>query len=152
MRTLLAQILQLNLVPANGVGVILGTISGRGVDITSESLVEVKERTQTRLSYIQCDVTDQESVRTAFAKAVEKARYPIRGLVALAGISGRSPAVDYDVDSFRKIMDINVTGTFLCARETARICHRQQTPGSIVLFASMSGTNVNRVLCIDLPR
>lgn len=80
-----------------------------------------------------------------FNTAEQAARFPIKGLVTLAGISGRSPAAEYEVAAFRKIMEVNVTGTFLCAQAAARIMHRQLVGGSIVMFASMSGTNVNKV-------
>jgi NAD(P)-dependent dehydrogenase (short-subunit alcohol dehydrogenase family) len=95
--------------------------------------------------YISCDVTNEESVHSAFAQAVKTCRFPIRGLVTCAGISGRHPALEYPVDEFRRIMDINVTGTFLCARAAARVMHEQNVGGSIVMFASMSGINVNKV-------
>lgn len=81
----------------------------------------------------------------AFAKAESLARCPVRGLVTCAGLSGRCPAVEYPVDSFRKILEINVVGSFLCARAAARIMRAQQNSGSVVMMASMSGTNVNRV-------
>lgn len=100
---------------------------------------------QGQLHYVSCDVTSERGVADAFAEIESKARHPIRGLVTCAGISGRSPAVDYPTDKFRRIMDINVTGTFLCATATARSMHRQMMPGSIVMLASMSGTNVNQV-------
>jgi NAD(P)-dependent dehydrogenase (short-subunit alcohol dehydrogenase family) len=41
-------------------------------------------------------------------------------------------------------MEINVTGTFLCARSAAKIMQDQMVPGSIVMVASMSGHNVNK--------
>ena len=95
--------------------------------------------------YISCDVTSEESVESAFVQAVKISRFSIKGLVTCAGISGRHPAVEYPVEEFRRIMDINVTGTFLCARAAARTMHKQNVSGSIVMFASMSGTNVNKV-------
>lgn len=98
-----------------------------------------------QVKYVSCDVTSEESVQAAFSVAEEDARYPIKGLVTCAGISGRTAAVDYPVDKFRKILDINVTGTFLCATAATRIMQRQMVPGSIVMLASMSGTNVNKV-------
>jgi NAD(P)-dependent dehydrogenase (short-subunit alcohol dehydrogenase family) len=73
-----------------------------------------------------------------------KLRYPIRGLVCCAAISGESDACDYPIDVFRRIIDINITGTFLTARVTAREMHRAGVPGSIVLIASMSGHVSNR--------
>ena len=113
--------------------------------MTKEPLLEASAQTGGRISYVQCDVTNDESVKSAFDQAEANARYPIRGLVALAAISGRSSAVDYDVKAFRRIMDVNVTGSFLCAQAAARLFHRQMVSGSVVLFASMSASNVNRV-------
>ncbi|KAK4553517.1 hypothetical protein LTR86_009313 [Recurvomyces mirabilis] len=109
-----------------------------------KSLQDVAQRTGSRLHYISCNATDEHSVANTFQKAEEVARYPIRGLVTLAGISGRSPAVDYKLSAFQKIMDVNVIGTFLCAQAAARIMQKQMVSGSIVMFASMSGTNVNK--------
>lgn len=101
-----------------------------------------------QLRYAPCDVTDEESVSRAFECAEKGARYPVQGLVTCAGISGRSAATEYPVDEFRRIMDINVTGTFLCATAAARIMQRCVVPGSIVMLASMSGTNVNKVCVV----
>jgi NAD(P)-dependent dehydrogenase (short-subunit alcohol dehydrogenase family) len=90
-------------------------------------------------------VTNEQSVNAAFEAADADSRYPIRGLVTCAGISGRSSAIDYSVDEFRRIVDVNLTGTFLCARAAARIFHRQMVKGSIVMLASMSARVVNQV-------
>lgn len=114
-----------------------------------DSIVDVAEETNGQVTYISCDVTSEESVESAFSQATKASRFPIRGLVTCAGISGRRPAIKYPVDEFRRIMDINVTGTFLCARTAARIMHEQNVSGSIVMFASMSGTNVNKVCSPD---
>ena len=108
-------------------------------------IIGVADEANGQVAYIMCDVTSEESVESAFSQAVKASRFPIRGLVTCAGISGRHPAIKYPVDEFRRIMDINVTGTFLCARVAARIMHEQKVSGSIVMFASMSGTNVNKV-------
>ena len=114
-------------------------------DRVQEPLLKTAAQTGGQITYLPCDVTNEQSVEKVFAEAESASRYPIRGLVTLAGISGRCPAVEYPVDAFRKIMDVNVTGTFLCARTAARIFHRLGVAGSIVMFASMSATNVNQV-------
>lgn len=72
-------------------------------------------------------------------------RYPVRGLVALAGISDHADALTYDVATFRRVIDVNVTGTFLSAQAAARLMRRHNEGGSIVLIASISGTVVNKV-------
>lgn len=115
-----------------------------------DGVVDVANQTDRRVTYISCDVTSEDSVESAFKEATKVSRFPIRGLVTCAGVSGRWPAIKYPVDEFRKIMDINVTGTFLCARAAARIMHHQNVSGSIVMFASMSGTNVNKVSIVTL--
>lgn len=107
-------------------------------------LLETANENNRQLTYATCDVTDDQSVTKAFATAESTARWPVRGLVACAGISGRAKAAEYPIASFRKIIDVNVTGTFLCAQAAARIMQRQSAAGSMVLLASMSGTNVNR--------
>lgn len=76
-------------------------------------------------------MTNEDSVTDAFAKVESNARYPLRGLVTLAGISGRSPAVEYPAAAFRKIMEVNVMGTFLCAQAAARVMQRQNVRGSM---------------------
>jgi NAD(P)-dependent dehydrogenase (short-subunit alcohol dehydrogenase family) len=52
-------------------------------------------------------------------------------------------AETYDVEMFRRLIDINVTGSFLCAQAVGRAMIEQKTGGSIVFVASMSGTIVN---------
>lgn len=96
------------------------------------------------LHYIACDVTSPESVYSAIEQASHVSPSPIRGLVTCAGISGRCPATSYLHDSFKHILDVNVTGTFLCAQAVARHMHERMISGSIILIASMSGTVANR--------
>lgn len=98
-----------------------------------------------RLIYHQLDVTNESAVTECFSKFVPTLRYPVKGLVACAGLSLNGPATDFPASSFRKILDINVTGTFLVAQATAREIMRVNETGSIVLVASMSGYGVNKV-------
>jgi NAD(P)-dependent dehydrogenase (short-subunit alcohol dehydrogenase family) len=44
---------------------------------------------------------------------------------------------------FRRLIDINVTGTFLVAQAVAQKMIETKTPGSMVFVASMSGSIVN---------
>lgn len=86
-----------------------------------------------------------------FAK-FQDLRFPIRGLVACAGVSDDGPATEFPADSFRRLLDINVTGTFLVAQATAREVVKHNTTASMVLVASMSGYVSNKVCCIHLNR
>ncbi|OJJ53440.1 hypothetical protein ASPSYDRAFT_162362 [Aspergillus sydowii CBS 593.65] len=96
------------------------------------------------VKYHKCDVTDADSVTQTISAIASTARHPIRGLVACAGVSDKDPATEFSVDRFRRLMDINVTGTFLSAQAVAREMRKANVSGSMVLVASMSGTNVNK--------
>lgn len=69
--------------------------------------------------------------------------------MACAGISDNGPAVDFPAESFRRIFDVNVTGTFLVSQAVARQMTKDNVSGSIVLVASMSGYVSNKV-CLGL--
>ena len=65
------------------------------------------------------DVTDEASVAHAFALADEQLG-GIDGLVHCAGISELGRTAEMSLASWRRIVDINLTGTFLVCREAAR--------------------------------
>lgn len=98
-----------------------------------------------RIIYQQCDITNEDEVAQAFDEFTSTIRYPLRGVVACAGISDKGPAVEFPVSKFRRVFDINVTGAFLTAQAAAREMQRANVSGSMVLVASMSGTVVNKV-------
>ncbi|KAF2016374.1 NAD(P)-binding protein [Aaosphaeria arxii CBS 175.79] len=109
-----------------------------------EDIEETAKINNTKAFYYQADVTEAETIPPLFDRIREDVRFPLRGLVACAGISGEGDAVDYDINVFRKILDVNVTGTFLVAQAVGRDMHRANVTGSIVLIASMSGWVSNR--------
>lgn len=80
------------------------------------------------------DVADEASVASAFARLVD-----LRGgldiLVNNAGIAGpQEPAGSTPLDGWRKTLDVNLTGPFLCSREA--LPHLQKSGGAIVNIAS----------------
>ena len=86
---------------------------------------------------IATDVTDSESVRTAFAAAVERFGPP-HILVNNAGQAVSSKLLDTDDALWNQIMAVNVTGVFLCTR--AVLPHMlKQAFGRIVNIASTAG-------------
>ncbi|TVY54108.1 D-arabinitol 2-dehydrogenase [ribulose-forming] [Lachnellula cervina] len=97
-----------------------------------------------RYFYYSVNVTDADQVSQSMQQAVKALRYPLRGVVTTAGISGESDAVDYPPEDFRRVFDINVMGTFLVVQAAARVMREQKAAGSVVLIASMSGSVANR--------
>ncbi|KAJ5218501.1 short-chain dehydrogenase [Penicillium cinerascens] len=97
-----------------------------------------------QLSYYPLDVTDEDAVAATFAKFIPTLRYPLKGLVTCAGLSRNGPSTEFPASSFRRVLDINVTGTFLIAQATARELSKANTTGSMVFVASMSGYVSNK--------
>lgn len=89
------------------------------------------------VAVLALDVTDEAAAEKAVAQ-VAQALGGLDGLVNSAGIAADIPALDTPVDLFRRIMDINVTGTFIVARAAARVM-KERGGGSIVNMASVSG-------------
>ena len=99
-------------------------------------------------TYHQCDITKEEQVRSILTKAASEAverGKPIRGLVSCAGIQQMVDALDYPVDDFKRILEVNVTGSFVVAKQIAGLMKDAKSSGSLVLIASMSGQVANRV-------
>ncbi|KAF2220147.1 short-chain dehydrogenase [Elsinoe ampelina] len=105
-----------------------------------------------KVEYVQCDTTDEGKVKAAFEAFVPSLRWPIRGLVACAGISDNGPAMEFDARRIRRLLDVNVTGTFLVAQAVARETTRVGVGGSMVLVASMSGYVANKAAVQQLAR
>ncbi len=65
---------------------------------------------------IHLDVTDEDSVSVAFSKACDELG-PVTILVNNAGIPGIPlPVAATELDAWRQVFEVNVTGSFLCAR------------------------------------
>ena len=80
------------------------------------------------------DVTDAEAVARWIGGIAG-----LEGAVCSAGISAETPALDTPPETFRRIMEVNVTGSFLVAQAAARAMHAAGRGGSIVMIASVSG-------------
>jgi NAD(P)-dependent dehydrogenase (short-subunit alcohol dehydrogenase family) len=83
------------------------------------------------------DVTDAEGVAAAVAGFSIRRGGTIRGLVNNAGIAEFSDLEQTSLDSWNRIMAVNVTGTFLCAQAVLPLM--KQDGGTIVNIASIAG-------------
>jgi len=95
-----------------------------------------------RFAAIEVDVTDAAAVDEAARKTTDRfGRIDI--LINSAGIAGPNmPLSDYDVAEWRRVIDIDLTGTFL----TCRACVREMKKtgwGRIVNIASIAGKEGN---------
>src|SRR5438034_2083594 len=88
------------------------------------------------------DVADAASVDAA-AQAAASALGRIDALVCSAGITGPNTTTwQYPVDAWRQVMEVNVTGVFLCNRAIVPVMLKQDY-GRIVNIASVAGKEGN---------
>jgi NAD(P)-dependent dehydrogenase (short-subunit alcohol dehydrogenase family) len=82
---------------------------------------------------VVCDVTDEESVRALFDTAVER-----HGRVDLLFNNAGSGAPARDIDQiplaeWQAVVDVNLTGVFLCTREAFRVMRGQDPQGGRII-------------------
>ena len=88
------------------------------------------------------DVTDEEQVGAAVEETAEVLG-SVDMMVCMAGIVGCAHALDTPAGQWRRILDVNTTGAFLCAQAAARRMVAQGRGGRVVLTASISAHRVN---------
>jgi NAD(P)-dependent dehydrogenase (short-subunit alcohol dehydrogenase family) len=94
-------------------------------------------RNERTVRFAALDVTDERAA-VAAVNAMAKAFGRLDGVLNSAGIGADVHVLDTPVELFRKIIDINVTGTFIVGRAAARIM-KDQGGGAIVNVGSIAG-------------
>jgi NAD(P)-dependent dehydrogenase (short-subunit alcohol dehydrogenase family) len=85
---------------------------------------------------LRCDVRDPAEVEGM----VERARSELGRIDVLVNNSGTAwgaPAEDYPLDGWQKVIDVNLTGVFLCSQAVGRVMIEQKG-GKIVNVASVA--------------
>jgi NAD(P)-dependent dehydrogenase (short-subunit alcohol dehydrogenase family) len=112
-------------------------------DVEARNLASVRqafgERNDLRL--VQLDVADEDAVVTVVADCARDFG-PLAGVVNSAGIGRNIPALETSAAVFRQVLDVNLVGSFLVAREAAKAM-RDHGGGAIVNLASVSGVTGN---------
>lgn len=89
-----------------------------------------------------CDVTDVAAV-DAVLDRVETVWRAASVLVNNAGVISYAPLLELTVGDFRRVMDINVTGVFVCTQVAAKRMVRAGLRGRIVNLASINSTSIS---------
>jgi NAD(P)-dependent dehydrogenase (short-subunit alcohol dehydrogenase family) len=87
---------------------------------------------------IECDVTDEESCRSAIAEAATGLG-GIDALVYSPGIGPLKKLVDTDAATWREVFDTNVTGAALIT--AAAVPHLTESAGAAIYLSSVSASN-----------
>jgi len=86
---------------------------------------------------VRCDVTDSESVESAFAE-VEAAHGPVEVLVANAGITRDQLLMRMSEDDFSAVVDTNLAGSWRVAKRASKGMLRLRR-GRVVFISSVVG-------------
>ena len=113
------------------------TVLGRTATDLERVVKSMGDQFGTRAHAAVCDVTDEENVTTAFAEAVDELG-PVQVLVNNAGQAGAAPFTEISLESWNRILAVNMTGTFLCTQQVlpAMVAARS---GRILNIASTAG-------------
>ena len=84
-----------------------------------------------------CDVSDTRQIEALF-DAIEKDTGSVGILVNNAGIAMPADFLDVTVEDFRKVIDINLTGSFFATQRAARKMVEDKITGSIVNMSSIN--------------
>jgi D-arabinitol 2-dehydrogenase len=95
-----------------------------------------------------CDVADSKSIDACLADILSQ-HEKVTTLLTSAGFTENFPAEDYPADRFRKLMEVNVDGTYFFATAVAQhiFARSKQTgiveEGAMIFVGSMSAAIVN---------
>ena len=136
---------------ARGIGyAVARALAAEGADVALLDLLDSVEESAARIAAdfgvrtvgLRLDVTDQDATAAAFARVGDELSVP-QILFTAAGIEINGDSIDVTAQQWRKVIDVNLTGTFFSAQAFGRGLLEAGLPGSAILVASMSGLIVN---------
>ncbi len=122
---------------AHGAKVALADVEADAVAATAAAIGEE------RALALPLDVTDEAATERA-ADAVEERFGLADAIVPNAGILHLAQALDTDVATFRRVLEVNLTGAFVTATVFARRLKASGRPGAVVFTSSLFGLRGGR--------
>ena len=118
---------------AHGAAVAVNYVGGPEA---AEAVVAELQGAGAKALAVEMDVSSETDVQRGFA-AAKDAFGCIDLLVNNAGVEHSCLLLDMPLEAWQKVIDVNLTGAFLCAREAARMMRDEQSPGAIVNMSSV---------------
>ncbi|EME87421.1 uncharacterized protein MYCFIDRAFT_28682 [Pseudocercospora fijiensis CIRAD86] len=108
-----------------------------------EEFESVAKQHPGKLRAIKADVTNEANV-TEVVEQILKEAGGLHGFVVNAGRTKHKAALDFTTEEIEQLWNINLFGSFYCARVAARAFIKQNVKGSIVFTASMASYRPNK--------
>ena len=113
----------------DGFDVILSDINADGVAAAAGNIGA--------LAAITCDMGDQSQIEAMFAQIAED-HGAIHALVNNAGVAMPGDFLSYDIETFDKVISINLRGVFIATQMAARVMVENNIEGAIVNMSSIN--------------
>jgi len=104
---------------------------------TAQLTVEELNESGVKANVVVADISNSEAVDQMYANTIENFER-LDGIVHCAGIGIERTIMETTREDWERIIAVNLTGTFLCAKGAAKIMARQRY-GRIVLMGSAAG-------------
>ena len=91
---------------------------GRRVDAAEAEAEPIRVETGRKVVVVQADVTKPDEVQAAVASVTDTLG-SIDILINSAGVNVRKPSLEFSLDDWTRVLDINLTGSFICSRAVA---------------------------------
>ena len=111
-------------------------VASRNIDSLQDTAKQIQAKGKKSLA-VAVDITEVKSIDTMVA-TILKTFPTVNILVNAAGLAIRKPAESFPAEDFRKVIDINTTGTFLVSQAIGRLMIKQKS-GSIINVSSVRG-------------
>ena len=102
-----------------------------------EEMAEKLKAKGVRALALECDITKPEDVENVVKKTLEEFG-TIDILVNNSGATWGAPVLEMPLDAWRKVIDVNITGTFLMSQAVGGVMVKQGS-GKIINIASVAG-------------
>lgn len=125
---------------ASGAGVLLADVDAEGARREAARLAQGAAAPVLGAS---ADVTDPDSVAALVQEAVSGLGH-VDIVVVNAGILHLAPVVDTELDAWRRVVEVNLTGAFVTARAFGRLLIDQARGGRVIMSSSLFGLRGGR--------
>jgi NAD(P)-dependent dehydrogenase (short-subunit alcohol dehydrogenase family) len=109
---------------------------GRNADKNDAAVEELRATGREAVSFV-CDVAVERQIVDSFAATVDALGH-VDTMIANAGIDLAGPIVDMSLETWQRVMAVNLDGAFLCFREAARHMIERGEGGSLIAVSSTS--------------
>jgi sorbose reductase len=111
-------------------------------DLGIDAITKLHNAYGVKAQFYKVDVRDERSVGEVMESVITDLGH-IDVVVNSAGVADLVHSEEYPPEKFRRVIDINLNGSFLVTQAAAKYMIEQGTGGTVVFIASMSGNIVN---------